>query len=274
MPLSHRRGQSKAARRKYRVFCPITILLTSALLLSVSLLLLAGTQTIHNAASKQAPASDAVALSGVNTAVLANAQQAKLKPDDSESAVSDSLVICSVSTPHSITEAVQGDLRITVRPDLAPQSAAAFLKLVESKYYDGVYIHRVVKNFVAQWGIHPNWEGDRPQKPPHPDPVLSNQSLSNTRGTLSFAGGNMRLGQVFINLGNSARLDGENGDDGSTRPFATLDDDSMALADRLYKGYKEGSGQVKAVKEGAETVAAKFPNMSRIDKCHIVSSAP
>lgn len=81
----------------------------------------------------------------------------------------------------------------------------------------------------------------------------------------------MRLGQIFINLGNNQRLDGENGGDGSTRPFGMVsqaNEDDMKLIDKIYSGYKEGSGQVKAVKNGE--VATQFPNMSRIEECHVV----
>jgi len=183
------------------------------------------------------------------------------------------LVECAVSTPHSSlppSSTASGRLQITVRPDLAPQSSKAFADFVKSKYYDGVYFHRVVKNFVAQAGINPQYKGERPPTKQNgiqkPDPVLVGRSLSNLRGTLSFAGGNMHIGQVFINLGNNSRLDRENGDDGSTRPFATLSKASMDLADALYAGYKEGQGQVKAVKDAS--VATKFPLMSRIDSCH------
>ena len=78
----------------------------------------------------------------------------------------------------------------------------------------------------------------------------------------------MHLGQIFINLGNNRRLDAESNDDGSTRPFGTVNDAGMELIDKVYTGYKEGSGQVKAVKSGE--VASLFPEMSRIEECHVV----
>ena len=37
-------------------------------------------------------------------------------------------------------------------PDVAPQSVANFVKLAESKFYDGVVFHRIVPGFVIQGG--------------------------------------------------------------------------------------------------------------------------
>ena len=77
--------------------------------------------------------------------------------------------------------------------------------------------------------------------------------------------GRGRTEQVFLNTGDNARLDKEGM---STAPFATLDEGSMALADRIYAGYKEGLGQITAVKAG--TVAEHFPEMACIDICCVV----
>lgn len=71
------------------------------------------------------------------------------------------------------------------------------------------------------------------------------------------------LFQVFINLGANQRLDGDG------RPFATIDEASMAAVDRLYTEYKDGDGQVGAVTRGQEEVRRRFPNMSWIESCHL-----
>ncbi len=59
-------------------------------------------------------------------------------------------------------------------------------------------------------------------------------------------------------------LDGEPG----SLPFATLDERSMAIIDLVYS-YKEGFGQVKAVKKGDKEVKRRFLRMRRIEKCWI-----
>jgi peptidylprolyl isomerase len=45
-----------------------------------------------------------------------------------------------------------GEVRITLRPDLAPKHVAQIKKLVRSGAYDGVAFHRVIAGFMAQTG--------------------------------------------------------------------------------------------------------------------------
>ena len=90
---------------------------------------------------------------------------------------------------------------------------------------------------------------------------------SNVRGSLNFAGGNSSSGQVYINRETNSHLDKEPG----SLPFATLDDNSMSIIDSIHS-YKEGLGQVVAVKKGDVEVKRLFPRMSRIEKCWIYKS--
>jgi cyclophilin family peptidyl-prolyl cis-trans isomerase/HEAT repeat protein len=46
----------------------------------------------------------------------------------------------------------RGDFEITLMPDLAPNTCAAFLDLVAAGFYDGLVFHRVVPDFVVQGG--------------------------------------------------------------------------------------------------------------------------
>lgn len=50
-----------------------------------------------------------------------------------------------ISTPH-------GDVLFSFFPDDAPQHVAAFMKLAESGFYDGLAFHRVEPGFVVQGG--------------------------------------------------------------------------------------------------------------------------
>jgi cyclophilin family peptidyl-prolyl cis-trans isomerase len=197
------------------------------------------------------------------------------------------LVECTVLTPQPLplesdTESrvvqnvgtVSGTIRITVRQDLSPIASQVFLDLVTDQYFDGVFIFRVLKGFVAQWGFRgenddasgtfPHW-----RVPLKTQDSIHNRTLSNIRGTLSFAGGNPATRQVFVNLGNNQRLDKEN-----SRPFATLDEDGSMndVLDHLYTGYKDGQGQISTINQGEEAVRAKFPRMSMIEKCRVVKS--
>ncbi|MGY6533141.1 peptidylprolyl isomerase [Glycocaulis sp.] len=45
-----------------------------------------------------------------------------------------------------------GDVKIRLRPDLAPKHVARITELAQSGFYDGVTFHRVIDGFVAQGG--------------------------------------------------------------------------------------------------------------------------
>jgi peptidylprolyl isomerase len=46
----------------------------------------------------------------------------------------------------------RGDIDIELRPDVAPWAVATVVALTQGHYYDGLELHRVVPNFVAQGG--------------------------------------------------------------------------------------------------------------------------
>lgn len=46
----------------------------------------------------------------------------------------------------------KGDIVLELYPDKAPVTVANFLDLVDSGYYDGIAFHRVIENFMAQFG--------------------------------------------------------------------------------------------------------------------------
>lgn len=46
----------------------------------------------------------------------------------------------------------RGDIVIELRPDIAPWAVATIVSLTHKRYYDGLELHRVVPNFVAQGG--------------------------------------------------------------------------------------------------------------------------
>jgi cyclophilin family peptidyl-prolyl cis-trans isomerase len=65
--------------------------------------------------------------------------------------------------PASATEAVQLTIRvgkdgpkesflISLRPDLAPQTVAAFKQNIESGFYEGLAFHRLIRNYIIQTG--------------------------------------------------------------------------------------------------------------------------
>jgi cyclophilin family peptidyl-prolyl cis-trans isomerase len=52
----------------------------------------------------------------------------------------------------------RGDIVFTLFPDDAPMHSAAFIKLAEAGFYDGLTFHRVEPGFVVQGG-DPNGDG-------------------------------------------------------------------------------------------------------------------
>lgn len=45
-----------------------------------------------------------------------------------------------------------GDVKIALRPDLAPNHVARIKELVREGFYDGIVFHRVIDSFMAQTG--------------------------------------------------------------------------------------------------------------------------
>jgi cyclophilin family peptidyl-prolyl cis-trans isomerase len=186
-----------------------------------------------------------------------------------------SLVECTISTPPVDAQGYQsggsrtapdGILQITVRHDLSPIASQVFLDLVNAHHFDGVFIFRVLKGFIAQWGVRTaNDKVPGMTKPHKTKDQVHDETLSNVRGTLSFAGGNPATAQVFVNLGKNQRLDKEN-----SRPFATVESSSMHLLDHLYTGYKDGQGQIKTLHQGEAAMRNTFPRMSRVKVCRTV----
>ena len=52
----------------------------------------------------------------------------------------------------AVIKTEKGDIRIRLRPDLAPQTVNSFIFLAREGFYDGLTFHRVIPGFVAQGG--------------------------------------------------------------------------------------------------------------------------
>lgn len=57
-----------------------------------------------------------------------------------------------MTNPQVLMETTKGNLLIELYPEHAPGTVANFLKLVNSKFYDGLTFHRVIPDFVVQGG--------------------------------------------------------------------------------------------------------------------------
>ena len=77
-----------------------------------------------------------------------------------------------------------GDVRIRLRPDLAPGHVARIKELVQEGFYDGVTFHRVIPGFMAQGGC-PNGTGMGGSK--KPDLKAEFNAEPHVRGVCSMA---------------------------------------------------------------------------------------
>lgn len=104
-------------------------------------------------------------------------------------------------------ETTKGPIVVEVHRDWAPRGADHFYTLVTEKFFDGVKFHRVVRKFVAQFGINPDLKKDQLWRTLElvDDPVKQ----KNVRGTLTFAarGPNTRTTQLFFNMADNSSLD-------------------------------------------------------------------
>jgi cyclophilin family peptidyl-prolyl cis-trans isomerase len=122
-----------------------------------------------------------------------------------------------MANPTATCETSLGNFEVELFVDKMPITAGNFVELAKSGFYDGLHFHRVISNFMIQFGCphsrDPNSSragtGERPGgtiQDEHPE----NAKLSNEPGTLSMANtGRPNSGgcQFFINTVNNARLD-------------------------------------------------------------------
>ena len=66
------------------------------------------------------------------------------------------LIMSETSTAETtkilLLETSQGQVEVTLLPDVAPNHVARISELVESGFYDGIIFHRVIPGFMAQTG--------------------------------------------------------------------------------------------------------------------------
>lgn len=115
-----------------------------------------------------------------------------------------------LATPDSFLvtfETTKGRFDVMAHSRWAPVGTDRFYELVHRRFYDSVYVFRVVKGFVAQFGI----SGD-----PEVSAAWRNRRIAddqvregNRRGRLAFArgGAGTRTTQLYINFADNARLD-------------------------------------------------------------------
>jgi peptidyl-prolyl cis-trans isomerase A (cyclophilin A) len=163
-----------------------------------------------------------------------------------------------------------GTFVVEVTREWAPRGADRFYNLVQRGFYDNVRFYRVIRGFMAQFGINGDtsiqavWRGAQIQD----DPVVQ----SNLRGYITFATGgpNTRTTQLFINLVDNTSLDRS-----GFAPFGRVIS-GMDVVDKIHNGYGEGaprgSGpeQGRIQMEGNRYLEQEFPRLDYSEMATIV----
>lgn len=116
-------------------------------------------------------------------------------------------------TRKAVLETDAGVVHLELFDDVAPNTVANFVKLVESGFYDGLSFHRVIKSFMAQGGC-PNTRPGASGTPGTGGPGYTINCEINSRkhlpGTLSMAhaGKNTGGSQFFLVHEAQPHLDG------------------------------------------------------------------
>ncbi|HEX4517668.1 MAG TPA: peptidylprolyl isomerase [Polyangiaceae bacterium] len=119
-----------------------------------------------------------------------------------------------MANPTATLETSLGNIKVELFTDQMPITANNFLKLAESGFYDGLHFHRVIKNFMVQFGCPYSKDPMSPRAGmgDGPDGAIKDEhtaKISNEPGTLSMAnaGPNSGSSQFFINTVHNGFLD-------------------------------------------------------------------
>lgn len=187
-----------------------------------------------------------------------------------------------VAVPDSFRvafETSRGRFDVMARKNWAPIGVDRFYTLIKSRYYDETRFFRVVRNFVAQFGL----SGDPKLNDAWRVRCIADEPVkhTNARGTIAYARGGpgTRSVQLFINLRDNPRLDTLSGF--GFPPIAEVVS-GMDVVDSLYSGYgeaaprsgpqpgREGPSQDSIARQGNAYLARGWPKLDYIKTARIV----
>lgn len=125
-----------------------------------------------------------------------------------------------------------GNVKIKLRPDVAPNHVQRVTELASEGFYDGVVFHRVIPNFMAQTG-DPTGTGTGSSDKPNLNQEFSDEN--HTRGSVSMARSadpNSANSQFFICFGDCSWLNSQYTIWGEV-------EEGMDLVDQIKKGEDE-----------------------------------
>ena len=164
-------------------------------------------------------------------------------------------------------ETTKGDIVFECTREWAPNGVDRFYNLVKIGFFDDVAFFRVVKSFVAQWGIHgdPKVSAVWSDANLPPDPVKQ----SNKRGMLTYAMAgrpDTRSTQLFVNFKDNTNLDAM-----GFAPICKVAE-GMDIADKLYGTYGESITDKQGLiqSQGNDYLRSKWPELDYIKTATIV----
>jgi cyclophilin family peptidyl-prolyl cis-trans isomerase len=154
-----------------------------------------------------------------------------------------------------------GSFVMKFQPEWAPLGVDHFLKLERTGFYCGTRFFRVIKGFMAQFGLSNSPPSNDNVKQIKDDPVKK----SNTRGMMSFAtsGPNTRGSQLFVNTADNSRLD--------SMGFAPIGEviSGLEVVDKLNSKYGDnGPDQGKIRSEGGVYMDREFDDLTKLYATH------
>lgn len=121
-----------------------------------------------------------------------------------------------MTNPTATFETTLGTFQAEIFVDQMPITGGNFVRLAKEGFYDGLHFHRVIQNFMCQFGCPHSKDPKSPRagtgQSPYgsiPDEHPANVRISNEPGTLSMANAGPQSGssQFFINTKHNAYLD-------------------------------------------------------------------
>ena len=136
-----------------------------------------------------------------------------------------------------VMELKDGEVRIALRPDLAPKHVERLKTLTRKGFYDGIVFHRVIDGFMAQTG-DPTGTGSGGSDLPDLPAEFTNEPF--VRGVLGMArtqDPNSANSQFFITYADASHLNGQ---------YTVFGEviDGMDVVDRIKKGSPARNGLV------------------------------
>ncbi|MFK7985173.1 MAG: peptidylprolyl isomerase [Sandaracinaceae bacterium] len=121
-----------------------------------------------------------------------------------------------MSNPVATFETSMGSFQAEIFTDRMPITGGNFVKLAKEGFYDGLHFHRVIQNFMCQFGCPHSRDPNSPRAGTGQSPYGSiadehpaDAQITNAPGTLSMAnaGPNSGSSQFFINTKDNSYLD-------------------------------------------------------------------